>query len=52
MSQEKALFRPRKQETKHHKMQILVESIKISDIENDHTEKKKLLTNVSSDKED
>lgn len=33
-------------------MQILVESIKISDIENDHTEKKKLLTNVSSDKED
>ena len=43
MSQEKALFRPSKQETKHHKMQILVESIKISDIENDHTEKKNCL---------
>lgn len=29
-----------KKETKHHKTYILVESITMSDIENDHTEKK------------
>ena len=42
----------KKQRVEATKMQFVVESTKISDTANDHTEKKKLLTNVSTDKED